>query len=51
LLLDAEEGLIGFDPISSLKPHLGTAFKSVTDRIRTAIADVEKPTRTLRTRL
>jgi len=37
LLHDAEEGLIGFDPISPLKPHLGTAFKSVTDRLRTAI--------------
>jgi hypothetical protein len=37
LLHDAEEGLIGFDPISPLKPHLGTAFKSVTDRLRSAI--------------
>jgi hypothetical protein len=37
LLHDAEEGLIGFDPISPLKPHLGVAFKSVTDRLRAAI--------------
>ena len=37
LLHDAEEGLIGFDPISPLKPHLGAAFKSVTDHLRTAI--------------
>ncbi len=37
LLHDAEEGLMGFDPISPLKPHLGAAFKSVTDRLRAAI--------------
>ncbi len=37
LLHDAEEGLMGFDPISPLKPHLGPAFKSVTDRLRAAI--------------
>src|ERR1700722_6971615 len=37
LLHDAEEGLLGFDPISPLKPHLGAAFKSVTDRLRAAI--------------
>ncbi len=38
LLHDAEEGLMGFDPISPLKPHLGAAFKAVTDRLREAIA-------------
>jgi 5'-deoxynucleotidase YfbR-like HD superfamily hydrolase len=37
LLHDAEEGLMGFDPISPLKPHLGAAFRSVTDRLRAAI--------------
>jgi 5'-deoxynucleotidase YfbR-like HD superfamily hydrolase len=37
VLHDAEEGLMGFDPISPLKPHLGTAFRSVTDRLRAAI--------------
>jgi hypothetical protein len=37
LLHDAEEGLMGFDPISPLKPHLGAAFKAVTDRLREAI--------------
>jgi hypothetical protein len=37
LLHDAEEGLIGFDAISPLKPHLGAAFKAVNDRLRAAI--------------
>jgi hypothetical protein len=37
LLHDAEEGLIGFDAISPLKPHLGAAFKAVNDRLRVAI--------------
>ena len=37
LLHDAEEGLIGFDPISPLKPHLGSNFKAVNDRLRVAI--------------
>ena len=37
LLHDADEGLLGFDPISPLKPHLGGGFKAVSDRLRTAI--------------
>ena len=36
LLHDAEEGLIGFDAISPLKPHLGSGFKAVNDRLRVA---------------
>jgi hypothetical protein len=39
LLHDAEEGLIGFDAISPLKPHLGSGFKAVNDRLRVAIDD------------
>jgi hypothetical protein len=38
LLHDAEEGLLGFDPISPLKPHLGREFQRVYDRLRAAIA-------------
>jgi hypothetical protein len=38
LLHDAEEGLLGFDPISPLKPHLGHEFQRVYDRLRAAIA-------------
>lgn len=33
----ADEGLLGFDPISPLKPHLGEGFKAVTGRLRAAI--------------
>ena len=38
LLHDAEEGFLCFDPISPLKPHLGEDFKSVSNRLRAAIA-------------
>ena len=38
LLHDAEEGFLCFDPISPLKPHLGEDFKTVSDRLRAAIA-------------
>jgi len=38
LLHDADEGLLGFDPISPLKPHLGTAFEALTCRLRQAVA-------------
>jgi hypothetical protein len=38
LLHDADEGLLGFDPISPLKPHLGAAFDALTGRLRQAIA-------------
>jgi hypothetical protein len=37
LLHDAEEGLLGIDAISPLKPHLGPDFKAVNDRLRAAI--------------
>jgi 5'-deoxynucleotidase YfbR-like HD superfamily hydrolase len=38
LLHDAEEGFLCFDPISPLKPHLGEDFKTVSNRLRAAIA-------------
>jgi hypothetical protein len=38
LLHDAEEGFLCFDPISPLKPHLGEDFRTVSDRLRAAIA-------------
>ncbi len=38
LLHDAEEGLLGFDPLSVLKPYLGPAFKALTDRLTEAVA-------------
>lgn len=37
LLHDAEEGLVGFDPISPLKPLLGDAFESLMDRLTRAV--------------
>jgi hypothetical protein len=33
-----DEGLLGFDPISPLKPHLGADFDALTCRLRQAIA-------------
>jgi hypothetical protein len=38
LLHDADEGLIGWDPISPLKPHLGEGFDAVVARLQAAIA-------------
>jgi len=38
LLHDADEGLLGFDPISPLKPHLGRDFAALTQRLQHAIA-------------
>jgi uncharacterized protein len=38
LLHDADEGLIGWDPISPLKPHLGEGFNAVVARLQAAIA-------------
>ncbi len=38
LLHDAEEGLLGFDPLSVLKPYLGEAFRALTDRLAAAVA-------------
>ena len=37
LLHDADEGLLGFDPISPLKPHLDGGFDALTRRLRSAI--------------
>jgi hypothetical protein len=38
LLHDADEGLLGFDPVSPLKPHLGPEFEALTSRLQSAIA-------------
>jgi hypothetical protein len=38
LLHDAEEGILGFDPISVIKPFLGEAFHALVARIQQAIA-------------
>jgi 5'-deoxynucleotidase YfbR-like HD superfamily hydrolase len=38
LLHDADEGLLGFDCISVLKPFLGEAFRTLTARLETVIA-------------
>ena len=38
LLHDADEGLIGWDPISPLKPHLGAGFQAIAARLQAAIA-------------
>src|ERR1700679_327955 len=37
LLHDADEGMLSFDPISPLKPHLGADYDSLVSRLRTAI--------------
>lgn len=37
LLHDADEGLLGFDCISVLKPFLGAAFRKLTERLEAAI--------------
>jgi hypothetical protein len=37
LLHDAEEGLLGFDCISPLKPFLGEAFKALTVKLEAAV--------------
>ncbi|MBN8927894.1 MAG: HD family hydrolase [Rhodospirillales bacterium] len=38
LLHDADEGLLGFDPISPLKPFLGEGYAAVAARLGAAIA-------------
>ncbi|HTB47515.1 MAG TPA: phosphohydrolase [Acetobacteraceae bacterium] len=38
LLHDADEGLLGFDPISPLKPFLGAGYAALAARLQTAIA-------------
>jgi 5'-deoxynucleotidase YfbR-like HD superfamily hydrolase len=38
LLHDAEEGLLGFDCISPLKPFLGGAFSELQSRLQSAVA-------------
>jgi len=37
LLHDAEEGLLGFDAVSPLKPFLGDAFRALTKRLEQAV--------------
>ncbi|MEA2728053.1 MAG: 5-nucleotidase, partial [Acetobacteraceae bacterium] len=32
-----DEGMLSFDPISPLKPHLGADYGSLVSRLRTAI--------------
>ena len=38
LLHDADEGMLSFDPVAPLKPHLGTDYDSLVIRLRTAVA-------------
>jgi 5'-deoxynucleotidase YfbR-like HD superfamily hydrolase len=38
LLHDADEGLLGFDPISPLKPFLGPGYAALARRLQAAIA-------------
>jgi hypothetical protein len=38
LLHDAEEGLLGFDAISVIKPFLGEGFRDLTNRLERAVA-------------
>lgn len=38
LLHDADEGLLGFDCISVVKPFLGEAFRTLTTRLENAVA-------------
>lgn len=38
LLHDADEGLLGFDPISPLKPFLGRGYAALAGRLQAAIA-------------
>jgi hypothetical protein len=38
LLHDADEGLLGFDCISVVKPFLGAAFRDLTGRLEAAVA-------------
>jgi 5'-deoxynucleotidase YfbR-like HD superfamily hydrolase len=38
LLHDADEGLLGFDPISPLKPFLGPGYAALAERLQAAIA-------------
>jgi hypothetical protein len=37
LLHDAPEGLLGFDPISLVKPHLGLSFRQLDVRLQAAV--------------
>ena len=39
LLHDSDEGLLGFDPISPPKPHLGPEFQALTSRLKKAIGE------------
>jgi len=37
LLHDADEGLLSYDPISPVKPHLGTDFRALSGRMQAAV--------------
>jgi uncharacterized protein len=39
LLHDADEGLLGFDPISPLKPFLGSGYAALAERLQAVIAN------------
>ena len=39
LLHDSDEGMLGFDCITPLKPHLGEAYQRLTGRLQRAIAE------------
>ena len=39
LLHDADEGLLGFDCITPLKPHMGEGYSRLTGRLQAAIAE------------
>lgn len=38
LLHDADEGMLSFDPIAPIKPHLGSDYQNLVDRLRDALA-------------
>jgi len=38
LMHDAEEGLLGYDALSVLKPHLGEGYRRVTERLTKVVA-------------
>jgi 5'-deoxynucleotidase YfbR-like HD superfamily hydrolase len=39
LLHDASEGLIGWDPIGPLKPHLGEPFRKLEQRLQALVGE------------
>ena len=43
LLHDADEGLLGFDCITTLIQHLGAAYARLTSLLRAAMAELPAP--------